>query len=80
MEYLTVTFPEDRGVRVDGRSVGRTNVVIELESGPHGVTLEPPSDFAPPHRPVDLRDTSPLAPLEIVFVRLAPPPPAPRPA
>lgn len=79
MEYLKVSFAEDRGVRVDGRPAGRTNVVVEIEGGTHSVTLDGPQDFAPPSQIVELKDTTVLGPKEIPFQKLAPPAPAPQP-
>lgn len=79
MEYLKVSFPEDRGVKVDGRPAGRTNVVVEIEGGTHSVTLDGPRDFAPPSQPVVLDATTVVGPKEISFRKIAlpaPPPPA----
>ena len=48
MEYLIAIFEDDRQVIIDKKPQGRTNQVIEVESGTHTVTLEkPPFDFQP---------------------------------
>ena len=79
VEYLQVSFPGDRGVRVDGRAAGRTNEAVELEAGTHSVTLDGPRDFAPPSQIVELKDTTVLGPKEIAFQSLAPSAPTPQP-
>jgi hypothetical protein len=72
MEYLIVRFPESRGVRIDGAPQGRTDVLLELEAGVHDVTLDPPPNFSPPQRRVQLRDTAAVAPTEVTFQLVAP--------
>jgi hypothetical protein len=69
MEFLKVTFPEDRGVKIDGRPAGdkKTNVTLEVEAGTHTVTLEPPDDFTPLTQTVLLKDTTSIKPMEICF-------------
>lgn len=67
MEYLIVLFPETRGVRVDGASQGKTNIVLQLEAGDHDVTLEPPRNFSPVSQHIVLENTAPLDPYRIQF-------------
>lgn len=67
MEYLIVHFPRSRRVKVDGEFNGRTEELIELESGKHTVTLGPPPNFTPLEQTIVLRDTSPLSPREVTF-------------
>jgi len=62
MEYLIVRFPERREVRVDGVLHGRTNIVMQFESGIHDVTLGPPWNFAPVEQKVLLYKTAALDP------------------
>ena len=73
-EYLQVAFPEDRGVRVDGGPSGakRTNVVLEIERGTHSVTLDPPNDFTPSERTIQLEGTTSIGPMVIVFEKRSP--------
>jgi len=72
MEYLIVTFEDDRGLVIDGEPLGRTNEVIELEGGTHLVTLEaPPYDFHPEEEvTVILEDTTALSPIEVYYEKL----------
>jgi hypothetical protein len=45
--------------------------LIELEGGTHTVSLEPPPpDFTPKSQVVILKDTSPLAPMEVTFYEI----------
>ncbi|HUO64040.1 MAG TPA: hypothetical protein VMT97_10075 [Terriglobales bacterium] len=67
MEYLLVTFPRQRRVKVDDEFNGRTGDLIELEAGSHVITLGPPANFKPAKQTIVLKNTSELAPREIVF-------------
>jgi hypothetical protein len=67
MEYLLVTFPRPRRVKVDDEYNGSTGDVIELEAGGHVITLGPPANFKPSERRIILKNTSELAPREIAF-------------
>jgi hypothetical protein len=85
IEYLLVTYPEQRAVLADGNRVGFTNheYLITLEG----------SGYAPPNKDVPLSGTSLVKPMVISFSPIAPagggappfppaaaPAPAPRPA
>ena len=72
MEYLIVTFADDRQVVIDGRPQGRTNEVIELEGGTHLVTLQvPPYDFQPEEEVlIILEETTALSPKEVRYEKL----------
>ena len=78
MEFMIVGFPGARGVRVDDVLQGWTNTVLQLETGEHDVTLEPPKNFSPVSQHVLLENTSALDPYRIQFHLL--PPSAIRPA
>jgi hypothetical protein len=67
MEYLLVTFPRSRRVKIDDEFNGRTGEVIELEAGSHVVSLGPPDNFSPEEQRIILRNTSELDPREICF-------------
>jgi hypothetical protein len=67
MEYLLVTFPRPRRVKVDDEFNGRTGDIIELEAGSHVITLGPPANFKPSEQRIILKSTSELAPREIAF-------------
>ncbi len=72
MEYLVVLFPRRRRLKI-GTTLsqlelrGHTNEVVRLQGGPYTVTLAPPPNFKPKSKKIDLRNTSPLNPLTIVF-------------
>ena len=81
MEYLKVIFPEERGVKIDGRhrEDWKTNLTLEREAGTHSVTLLSPPDFTPPSHIIDLQNTSVIKPLEITFAKISPGPDEPTP-
>jgi len=68
MEYVVVTYPEDRTVYVDGEDNGQTNTVIRVDSGTHGFDLGDPKDYSPSSIEKQVTGTSPLEPLTLVFV------------
>lgn len=74
MEYLKVIFPgEGRGVLIEGKRSGKTNVVIEREAGKYTISLEePPADFYPKEIYVELdpNKTGPLSPKEVPFAKV----------
>jgi len=70
-QFLIVKFDEDRGVIINGApGEWRTNQILQLQAGSYAITLAPPNDFTPSVRPVVLRNTTVLAPKEIVFTRV----------
>jgi len=73
MEYLFVTFDDDREVVVDDAVQGRTNEVLELERGTHTVTLtSPPSDFRPKDEvTIALDGTTAITPREVRYEKVA---------
>jgi hypothetical protein len=68
VEYLLVSFTEDRDVLLDDRLIGRTNETLEVEAGFHTVALTPPEDYLPASQDVAVRDTSAMTPARVVFV------------
>ena len=85
MEFVLVTFPRIRPVRVDGGRVGQTGQVLRLQRGNHIFDLGNPRDYTPPNVQTPVVNTSPTTPMVIAFdptafaggMPLAPPPPAP---
>src|SRR5215510_3627941 len=86
MEFVIVTFPVVRGVRMDGAPEGQTGEVINVERGTHRFDLGEPLDYQPPRQRVRVFNTSELAPMVIAFDPIvddietpapAPPPPPP---
>jgi hypothetical protein len=67
MEYLLVTYPDDRDVMIDSVVAGLTNQLIALAAGTYTVSLAPPRNFSPRTQTVVVEDTAPLEPLEVVF-------------
>jgi len=72
MEYVIVTFKDDRELVIDGKPQGRTNQVIELERGTHIITLKaPPSDFRPDKEvTIILEETTALSPKEVRYEKV----------
>jgi hypothetical protein len=71
MEYLWVTFDEDRGVIINsGPGAWRTNQILQLEAGTYVIALEPPANFKPPGIWLVLSDTTVLSPDEITFTKI----------
>jgi len=73
MEYLKVKFPgEERGVLIEGKLSGKTNIVIEREAGTYRISLKPPADFDPKEIQVVLgpNETGPLSPKEVTFAKV----------
>ena len=70
MQYLLVTFPEQRAVIIDDIEQGMTNDVIELEAGTHTARLAGSPDFIPGMREFILRRTSELNPKVVRFEKI----------
>lgn len=66
IEYLLVTFREDRTVLADGDSVGVTNHTLMLPANEYTISLEGDS-YAPPQQDVVLAGTSVMRPKVIAF-------------
>ncbi len=71
-EYLVALFPRQRRVKINGEFMGYTNKKLELEGGQYEVTLGPPQNFVPEKYDIDLRDTSSLNPMTVVFTESEP--------
>ncbi len=70
-EFLIVKFDEDRGVIINSApGEWRTNQILQLQAGTYVVTLAPPNDFKPPDHRFVLKNTTVLAPKEIVFTKV----------
>lgn len=66
IEYLLVTFPEQRAVLADGAGVGFTNHILMLPGDEYDITLEGNS-CAPASRVVALAGTSIIKPMVVAF-------------
>lgn len=69
MEYVIVTFLTDRLVYIDDEEGGYTNERLKVDAGTHVFALGNLQNFHPSQRTVMVRNTTPLAPLEIPFYR-----------
>ena len=67
-EYVKVSFPIRRGVRVDGQPAGFTNKTFQVEAGEHIFDLGDPKDYAPERLVLAVNGTMPDAPQLIAFV------------
>ena len=66
IEYLLVTFPEQRAVLADGAGVGFTNHILMLPTDEYSITLEG-SGYEPSSQDVALVGTSMVKPMVLVF-------------
>jgi hypothetical protein len=67
MEYVIVSYPEERDVFIDGQHVGKTNQTLEVETGTHTFSLGEPPDYTPPSQTKAVTDTNPIIPMEFAF-------------
>lgn len=81
IEYLLVTYPEQRAVLADGNGVGFTNHTFMLPTDEYLITLDG-TGYQPPSQDIALSGTSLVKPMVISFTpstpiaRAAAPPPA----
>lgn len=66
LEFMLVTFPEDRTVQANGNSVGVTNHTLMLPADEYIVTLSG-GGYAPASQDVALVGTSVMKPRVVVF-------------
>lgn len=71
MEYVKVTYPTDRLVRIDGESSGYTNDVLRVDAGTHIFDLGPLANYSPASRQVAVSGTTVLRPLVVPFRKKA---------
>lgn len=65
MEYVVVTYPTDRNVRIDEQTAGKTNQTLMVEMGHHTFDLGEPQDYAPNSVEKNVQDTTSITPLVI---------------
>lgn len=68
-EYVKVTFPTRRRVRVDGSPSGYTNKVFQVETGHHTFDLGPKKNYSPEEQTRNVTGTIPPQPMIIPFER-----------
>jgi hypothetical protein len=67
MEFVLVTFPALRAVRMDGAQQGQTGQIIGVQRGTHRFDLGSPQDYAPPRVQAVVANTTQMQPLVIPF-------------
>jgi len=70
IEFLLVTFPEERAVLADDKRVGFTNHALMLPTGEYVITLEG-GGHRPASRDIALAGTSIPKPMVIAFAPVA---------
>jgi hypothetical protein len=66
-EFVLVTFPSLRPVRVDGVRLGHTGQILRLETGHHIFDLGKPVDYMPPNVQTPVANTTETTPMVIGF-------------
>lgn len=67
-EFVLVTFPTKRSVRIDDQQTGTTNVPIQVGGGHHKVDLGPGGGYTPPVQHVEVRGCPIEAPKVVPFL------------
>ncbi len=67
MEYVKVTFKQDRAVIMDDQANGRTNEVLRVGAGIHTFTLGGEKNFSPEEITCEVFGTSEIEPEIINF-------------
>jgi hypothetical protein len=71
IEYLLVTYPDQRAVLADGNGVGFTNHTLMLPTDEYLITLDG-SGYQPPSQDIALSGTSLVKPMVLSFTPSAP--------
>ena len=71
IQYLLVTYPEQRAVMADGNGVGFTNHTFMLPADEYLITLDG-GGYEPPSQDIALSGTSLVKPMIISFTPTAP--------
>jgi hypothetical protein len=71
IEYLLVTYPEQRAVLADGDGVGFTNHTLMLPTDEYLITLEG-AGYQPPSHDIALSGTSLVTPMVVSFTPTSP--------
>jgi hypothetical protein len=69
MEYVVVSYPTVRDVRIDGQIAGKTNDTLRVERGHHTFDLGVPLDYQPASIEKSVRDTTSIKPMRIKDLR-----------
>ena len=65
MEYVVVSYPTARDVRIDGQIAGKTNGTLRVERGHHTFDLGDPLDYKPASIEKSVRSTTTIKPMRI---------------
>ncbi|WP_347986565.1 hypothetical protein [Methylomonas sp. AM2-LC] len=67
MEFVIVSFKEDRTVLADGEELGQTNETLNIGAGHHIFSLSNPQNYQPLSVTVNIQGTTSLAPFIVKF-------------
>jgi hypothetical protein len=67
MEFVFVSFKEDRTVLADGKKLGQTNQTLLIIKGHHNFTLAGQQNYHPKKVDAVIQETSALSPYIIEF-------------
>ena len=67
MEYVFVSFKEDRTVLADGKNLGQTNKTLLIIKGHHSFTLDGQQDYHPAKVDAVIQQTTSLSPYIVEF-------------
>lgn len=65
MEFVVVSYPTDRDVRIDGQIAGKTNDTLRVERGHHTFDLGDLQDYKPASMEKSVRNTTSIKPMRI---------------
>jgi len=71
MEHVIVRYSETRAVLVDGVESGTIGDILRLEQGTHTFSLGGPQDYKPSSQTLMVKDTTPIKPMEVTFVKIS---------
>lgn len=67
MEYIFVSFKEDRTVLANGKKLGQTNQTLLIIKGHHSFTLAGKQNYHPAKVDAVIQQTTSLSPYKIAF-------------
>jgi hypothetical protein len=67
MEYVFVSFKEDRAVLADGKNLGQTNQTLPIVKGHHTFTLDSQQDYHPAKVDAVIENTTAISPYKVEF-------------
>lgn len=65
MEFVVVSYPAARDVRIDGQIAGKTYDTLRVERGHHTFDLGDPQDYQPASIEKCVRNTTSIKPMRI---------------